>query len=218
MIQKNKYFVLFLVLAVSFTLIGCGSSKKGDVSIFENNVPTIANNAQLTAFDKQLGEIKDQASAEKAVSSFITYVDSRIDRTEEEPTAQSLETVLGQNLIKQIARQEVAARNGEAAKVMAVGGEEVIKTPIDIGTVTDKVNELGSDSGVRVDDNTVLKAKTVVEASIPNLNPEKKSSLTPLGAMTVGYALMTGDDGTASENSVKLPTDKVNSFVKAVTQ
>ena len=143
MIQKNKYFVLFLVLAVSFTLIGCGSSKKGDVSIFENNVPTIANNAQLTAFDKQLGEIKDQASAEKAVSSFITYVDSRIDRTEEEPTAQSLETVLGQNLIKQIARQEVAARNGEAAKVMAVGGEEVIKTPIDIGTVTDKVNELG---------------------------------------------------------------------------
>lgn len=218
MIQKNKYLVLFLVLAVSFTIIGCGSSKKGNVSILENNVPTIADNAQVKTFNKQLGEIKDQASAEKAVTSFITYVDSRIDRTEEQPIAQSLGTVLGQDLIKQIAQQEVSARNGEAAKVMAVGGQEIVKPPIDVGTVTDKVNELGSDSGVRVDDNTVLKAKTVVEASIPNLNPDKKSSMTPLGAMTVGYALMTGDDGTASESSIKMPTDKVNSFVKAVTQ
>ena len=58
---------------------------------------------------------------------------------------------------------------------------------LDIGTITDNINTLGSDEGVRVDDETVSTAKAAVEGSVPNINPQDNVGVTPLepGILTV---------------------------------
>jgi hypothetical protein len=95
---------------------------------------------------------------------------------------------------------------------------EAPKPLLDVGTITDTVNELGKEAGVRVDDETVNSVKSAVEASVPNLNPAGKAEMTPLNALVVGYAIGSGDDGSAAAGSVEIPAAKLGAFVETITQ
>jgi hypothetical protein len=205
--------IVFLICSAAMILsAGCGQfDKKGDVS--ERAYPAKVDNANVQEFNSKLGAIKDQSSAEDAVNCFVGYVDTRL--TKSGTSLQSLSSVISGEAIKKIARKEAAIR-GVAESVMSADESE--NDLLDIGTITDNINQLGSDNGVRVDDDTVTAAKTIVEESIPNINPEKSSGITPLEAMVVGYALVSGDDGTASAETVSIPADSASTFVENIVQ
>jgi hypothetical protein len=101
-------------------------------------------------------------------------------------------------------------------EICSTGDEGSVSPLLDIGTITDNINQLGSTEGIRVDDETVAKAQLAVEESIPNINPDKNTGMTPLEASVIGYALVSGDDGTATTESIKLPEDKANSYADKV--
>ena len=209
-----------LILILAFSTLGCSAREDGEVTIIDDkSIPVVVENDQLIEFNTQLGEVEDQASAEKAVNTFVDYVDSSLKK-EDGVSAQSLRSLISSDLVKSIAEKEVLARNGEGVTVLSTDDPtaEVIaqleNLPIDSGSVTDTINDLGEDVGYRIQDEDVEMAKTVVEGAIPNLNPEGEYGMTPLGAMAVGYALTSGDDGTAKENSVEVPVDKFSAFAE----
>lgn len=144
---------------------------------------------------------------------------SRIDKKASGVTAQSLQMLIKPDLVKEIARKELAVRGGNISILSE--GENTAEPPkplLDIGTITDNLNELGKDQGIKTDDESMIKAKVAVEESLPNLNQEKRSTMTPLEAMVIGYSAVSGDNGTAPPESVKLPVDKVNTFIENITQ
>jgi len=208
----NRSTSVMLVVLMLLTASGCGEwmETKGDVT--EKSYPAKADNPQIREFNKQLGEISDQAGAETAVNSFVNYVDSRLVKSG--TSVQSFGSIIGQDLIRKMAQKEAAARNMGGMTVAEEGSQS---GPLNIGSVTDTINDLGSGEGVRVTDDMVSTAKSVVEASIPNINPEGNDGITPLEASVIGYAIVSGDDGTASQESVNLPADKMNEFVETVT-
>jgi len=214
--EKMRYIILLVCLAMAISANGCGNlnETKGDVN--ENSYVMKADNPQVREFNKQLGEISDEASAEKAVGSFVGYVDSRIDRSASGMTVKSLGALLGADVIKEMARKEAMARNVGGNEICSTGDEGSVSPLLDIGTITDNINQLGSTEGIRVDDETVAKAQIAVEESIPNINPDKSTGMTPLEASVIGYALVSGDDGTATTESIKLPEDKANSYADKV--
>ncbi|MCX6827589.1 MAG: hypothetical protein NTV06_10065, partial [candidate division Zixibacteria bacterium] len=122
------------------------------------------------------------------------------------------------DVMKEMARKEAVARNVGGGEISSADDEGGVSPLLDIGAITDNINQLGSTEGIRVDDEIVAKAQIAVEESIPNINPDKSTGMTPLEASVIGYALVSGDDGTASAESVKLPIDKVNNFVDNITQ
>jgi hypothetical protein len=205
----EKIAVFCLLLSLFLPALGCGSSTQ------QKNDTARANNPAIREFNQQLGEIKDQPSAEKAVNTFVGYVDSRLNKG---ATAQSLRALMTDYLVSAVARQELLTRQGKPVTDLSANDPQAVKPPIDIGTVTDKVNELGTSEGIRVDDETVQTVKTAVESAIPNLNPEGKAEMTPLNALVLGYAIGSGDDGSAKEDSLKIPADKMSAFVETVTQ
>jgi hypothetical protein len=194
---------------------GCGNlnETKGDVN--ENSYVMKADNPQVQEFNKQLGEISNEATAERAVNSFVSYVDSRLDRSASGMSVQSLNALLGPDAVKKMVKQEALTRNVGEYGICSEG--EGITPLLDVGIVTDNINTLASTEGVRVDDETVTTAKTAVEESIPNINPGKKDGMTPLEASVIAYAIVSGDDGTATNESVKLPADRINTFVENIT-
>ena len=211
-----KRTFVFVCLAALVCSAGCGSltGTKGNVS--ERAVPLKADNAQVREFNKQLGEIKDETTAVKAVAGFVGYVDSRLVKPTDGTSIQSLSSLINPDVIKKIARKEAVIRGVADSSIMS--DDPVASDPmLDIGSITDNINELGSGEGVRVNDEAVETAKAVVEGSIPNINPDGKQGITPLEAMVVGYAIVSGDDGTASSESVPLPADKVSGFVENIT-
>lgn len=215
-----KYTVTWTIILIAASVIsvsGCGkwANTTGNITAYEKTMPIKVDNPQVKEFNKQLGEIKDEPSAEKAVNSFVNYVDSRLDRSTCGASIQSLSSLIRPEVVKDIAKREAQARNAGGISMMSdTANAEPL---LDVGTITDNINSLGSGEGIRVDDETVTTAKTVVEGSIPNINPDNRPGITPLEAAVVGYALVSGDDGTASQESVKLPADKINSFVENIT-
>ncbi len=217
-----KIFGYGLVLCSCLLFVfaaGCGKGTneiRGGVSIIDGPISKVADNAAIQSFNQQLGNINDQQSAEKAVYSFVDYVDTRIVKPKGVTTA-SLRSLLNTDLISSVARQEVAVRAGGSVTVSTIGGA-ITKPLLDVGTITDAVNELGADDEIRVSDEIISKATEVVEESIPNMNTRGDKQLTPLEAMVVAYALTSGDDGTASPEAVVLPVEKVSKFMEIVTQ
>lgn len=226
----NKWFVLIMISGLVFSILGCGSAKK---ETKEESLLTKADNPFVEEFNQQLGEIKDQDSAEKAVTTFIDYVDTRIDKTASGVSAQSLKALVASDLIHEIAQDELLARNGDPIRIYSEDGEEEsVKPLIDVGSIRDTLMSLAESSDeagptvntaddtgqIWIDDETVETVKAMVEESLPNLNSEKKQEMTPLGAIVVGYALASADNGTAAENSVKLSTEKVGSYVETISQ
>lgn len=215
--EKLKNIIFVFCLALVIMAGGCGSmtETKGDVS--EGTYVMKADNPKVREFNRTLGAISDETSAENAVNSFVGYVDSRLDKSASGNTVQSLGALLCPAVIKEMARREVAVRNAESIGVNSISGSENVTPPIDIGTITDNINELGTSEGVRVDDETVSKVQVAVEESVPNMNPENKPGMTPLEASVVAYSLVSGDDGTATEGSVKVPSEKIGAFVGTIT-
>lgn len=211
-----RNILLLVCLAAVVLVSGCGSmtEAKGDVS--ERTFVLKADNPQVQKFNSQLGEISNEASAENAVNSFVGYVDSRLDRSTTGTTAQSLNATLTPTVIKKMAMKEVQARKA-GKSICSEGDNTAPDALIDIGAITDSINQLGASESVRVDDDTVSKAQAAVEQSMPNINPDQGSGMTPLEASVVGYALVSGDDGTASQESVKIPADKIGDFVETIT-
>ena len=208
--------VLLCVITIA-SVNGCGSmnSAKGDVSVCDQSFATKVDNPQIRQFNGILEVISDEASAEKAVNSFVSYVQTRLIRPE--TSIQSAGTIKSTDAIKEMARQETIARNVGKNNILS---ETVTNTKplLDIGTVTDSINELGSSEGVRVDDETVIKIRNVVDISMPNINPNKTAGMTPLEAAVIGYAIVSGDDGTASVESISLPEEKLYAFIEMITK
>lgn len=194
-------------------ITGCGQVQNSGTTA--GRVIT-ADNPQIKKYNEQLDNIRDQRTAEEAVNGFLDYVDSRLAKPKG-MAVQSLKSLVGESLAKEIARQEVCVRHGEQIKIF-VDGEEVVKPLLDVGAITDTVNDLGREAGVRINDECVTVVKDSVEASLPALNPEDSPLMSPLNAMTVAYVMCTGDDGTATPESVSLPADKVGDFIENITQ
>ena len=211
-----RYIILMVCLATAFAASGCGNMNETKGEVNENSYVMKADNPQVQEFNKQLGEISSEATAERAVNSFVSYVDSRLDKSGSGMSVQSLNALLGPAVMKNMARKEAVARGAGGMSIAAE--DEPPAQLLDIGTITDNINSLGRNEGVRVDDDTVMTVKAVAEESIPNMNPEKTDGMTPLEACVIGYALVSGDDGTASAESVKLPADKMSNFVDNVAQ
>jgi hypothetical protein len=192
---------------------GCGqNSQQGDVHTYNKSYPSAASNPQVKAFNDQLGEIKDEESASKAVDTFINYVEGRMVKT-----AGSAQISSGSIIRPELART-VAAKEA-AFRVSVAGGAGIAQTPLlNVGAITDSINQLGSTEGVHVNDETVTTAMGIVEESIPNIKPAGRKGITPLGAMVVGYAIVSGDDGTASVETISLPADKMNAFVEDISK
>jgi len=219
--KKEKHVLIIgLALLTALYVNGCGKAaeEKGEVVNYNKPLPVKVDNPQVKEFNQQLGEIKDLPTAEKAVNSFVTYVDSRIAKPVSGTKAMSFRALMTDDLVNKVAVRELTARGIANARTLSASSEEPAPPLIDVGTITDTVNGLISDEGVKIGDDAVETVKDKVETSVPNLNPERKEGMTPLNAMAVGYALASGDDGTAPENSVNIPTDKAASFVDAVTQ
>jgi len=213
-----RYIILFICLAITFSASGCGSMTETRGDVTEKTYSMKADNPQVREFNKQLGEISNETTAERAVNSFVGYVDSRLDKSGPGMSTQSLGALLGPDVMKEMARKEAQARNVDGAGICSEG-EEGFATPlIDIGTITDNVNQLGSTEGVRVDDETVSQVQVAVEQSVPCINPDGRSGMTPLEASVIGYALVSGDDGTATQESVKIPVEKVGEFVERMNE
>ena len=210
-----RNIILLICLVMAFSASGCGNMNetKGDVS--ENSYVMKADNPQVQEFNKQLGEISNEATAERAVNSFVSYVDSRLDKSGSGMSIQSLGALLGPDAVKKMVKQEALTRNVGGYEICSEGGS--ITPLLDVGIVTDNINTLGSIEGVSIDDETVATAKTAVEESIPNINPGKNDGMTPLEASVIAYAIVSGDDGTATNESVKLPADRINTFVENIT-
>jgi hypothetical protein len=218
----SKCFISLAILILELSVYGCSVNKddKGDVTVLNKPVPIIVDNAQTKQFNQQLEDIKDQPSAEKAVNSFVDYVGTRVKPTfgpGASSSAQAIRAFMTPAFIKEVARREVLIRGGATASD-ADTSEEVVTPLINVGVITDQVNALGADQGLWVDDATVTSVKAAVEGSIPNLNPDGNLGMTPLNAMVVGYALVSGDNGTASAESVNIPSDKMSAFVNTVSQ
>jgi hypothetical protein len=192
---------------------GCGqNAQQGDVHTYNKSYPSAASNPQVRAFNDQLGEIKDEASAEKAVDTFIDYVEDRMVKT-----AGGAQMSSGSMIRPELARA-VAAKEA-AFRVGTMGGAGIAQPPLlSVGAITDSINQLGSSEGVHLNDDTVTLAMSLVEESIPNIKPAGRAGITPLGAMVIGYAIVSGDDGTASRETISLPADKMNAFVEKITQ
>lgn len=215
--MRHRWLMFFLMFAIMTIAYGCAKVANTANDIAASILPVKADNPVVNEFNKQLGEIKDEPTAEKAVNSFFNYVGSRIDKKTAGVTAQYLQTLIKPALIKDIAKQELAVRIGNIS-ILSTGNDTEEKPLIDIGTITDNLNELGKDEGIKTDDESIVKAKIAVEESLPNLNQEKRSTMTPLEAMVIGYSAVSGDNGTAPPDSVKLPVDKVNTFIENITQ
>lgn len=209
-----KNLILLVCLAIALSANGCGSMTETRGDVTERSFAMKVDNPQVNEFNKQLGGISDETSAEKVVNGFVNYVDSRLDKSAFGKSVQSLGALIGPDVIKKMAKQEAAIRNADGVGVCSEGGN--VTPLIDVGTVTDNINTLGSTEGVRINDETVTTAKTVVEESIPNINPDNRSGMTPLEASVIAYAIVSGDDGTATTESIKLPGDKVNSYADKV--
>ena len=197
MMIHSKFFVSLAILILGLSVYGCSANKddKVNVTILNKPVPVIDDNAQTKQFNQQLGDIKDQPSAEKAVNSFVDYVGTRVKPTSGPGASSSVQAIrvfMSPDFIKGIARREVLARGGAAASD-ADASDEIVMPLINVGVITD-------------------------QGSIPNLNPDGNSGMTPLNAMVVGYALVSGDNGTASAESVDIPADKMGAFVTTVSQ
>jgi hypothetical protein len=214
--KKRSFVSVFLVSLVILTA-GCGKTldTKGGVSNNDISIPVKVDNASVKELDSKLGAINDEQSASAAVTYFMDYVDSRLDRSASGMSTSSVKDLMSPERIKYMADAEMAARGGQT--IMTVGGG-TIDPSVDIGNITDTINRLGKDQHIRVTDELIKTAKVAAESSLPNMNPKSRSAMTPLEAMVISYSLMSGDDGTASPESVKLPIEKVQQFVDVVTQ
>jgi len=209
-----RYIILMVCLAMAFAASGCGNMNETKGEVNENSYVMKADNPQVQEFNKQLGEISNEATAERAVNSFVSYVDSRLDKSGSGMSIQSLGALLGPDAVKKMVKQEALTRNVGGYEIRSEGGS--VTPLLDVGIVTDNINTLGSTEGIRVDDETVAKAQIAVEESIPNINPDKSTGMTPLEASVIAYALVSGDDGAATTGSIKLPEDKANSYADKV--
>ncbi|MFC1767049.1 hypothetical protein ACFLZ2_00625 [Candidatus Margulisiibacteriota bacterium] len=212
----RKFLVLFCILMFMVSLCGCGEwvGTKGDVAT-SKTIPSIADNPMINEFDGQLGEISDEASAERAVNTFVDYVDSRVDQSSSIASIQSLVSIVSPDTVKTIADKELAARTSGGMSVLSDISAPNI--PIDIGAVTDNINILGSTEGVWVDDEIVMIVKNVIEESMPNMNSDGNDGMTPLEALVLAYTVVSGDDGTAAEGSIEIPVDKMNVFAETIS-
>ncbi len=211
-----RYVILLICMALVFLVSGCGqmTGTRGDVT--EKTFISKANNPQVREFNKQLGAISDEASAGNAVNSFVGYVGSRLDKSASGTTVQSLGALLSPAVLQKIAKKEALAR--KVGSSVCSDDNSDAASLVDVGTITDNINALGASGGVKVDDDIVSKVQTAVESSMPNINPDNNPGMTPLEASVVGYTLVSGDDGTASAESVSIPVDKMNDFVGSITQ
>lgn len=202
-----KKMIWFLCFAVVMTASGCGQmGSTGRVS--EKTYPAAVSNPQVKAINEQIGIIKDQTQAVNAVNNITTYIGSRLV---DNSTSESSAPLLTPDLVQKLADKEADVLTG-------VGAGQTDTSMLDIGAITDSVNSVGSTEGVRVTDDMVTTAKLAVEQSMPNLNPDKKDVVTPLEASIIAYAIVSGDDGTASPESVNIPKDKVAEFINKITE
>jgi len=215
--EKMRYIIILICLIMAFLANGCGSMTETRGDVTERAYSMKADNPQVREFNKQLGEISNEATAERAVNSFVGYVDSRLDKSGSGMSTQSLGALLGPAVMKEMARKEAQARNVDGAGICSEGEEGFTEPLIDVGTITDNLNQLGSTEGIRINDDIVSTVQVAVEQSIPNINAESKPGMTPLEASVVAYTLVSGDDGTATQESVKLPADKIGVFVETIT-
>jgi hypothetical protein len=216
---KMRNIILLICAVIMLFVSGCGQTpQSGNVS--DKTYSMKVDNPQVKAFNEMLGGISDEASAEQTVSSFVGYVNSKLTKSVSgNPTnppvpVQSITALVSPEVVKSMAQQEALKRN----IAVTIDANVRRQPPIDIGMITDNINQLGDSTGIKVNDEIVTKAKLAVEQSMPNINPDNSVGMTPLEASVISYAIVSGDDGMASMESVKIPSNKINLFVTRIAR
>ena len=209
-----RNIILLVCAAIVLFVSGCGQAAESRGNVSDKSYPIKVDNPQVRAFNEQLGGISSEASAENTVNSFFGYVDNKLDKMVSGVSSQILTALVSPEVAKSMAQQEALKRN----IAVTVDANVRKQPPIDIGMITDNINQLGSLEGVKVDDEIVTKARIAVEASMPKLNPDNSFGMTPFEASIIGYAIVSGDDGTANNASLKIPREKINTFVTRITR
>lgn len=225
--MRTKKWILLIMAPVLVCLIfGCGKVKEEAESL----LPSKADNPFVKEFDQQLAEIKDQPSAEKAVGTFVDYVDSRLIK--DRVSAQSIRTFGGRDVVKELAAKELACRI--TSKIAALSATEYPSVegeytdvpedyvpqvmPMSVADVSIKINNVAKEEGQYVPPEAIEQVKQQADEKIPHLSPDGAAFCTPLGALVTGYAAVSGDDGTKPAGSVEIPTARVNEFVNSVME
>ncbi len=208
-----RNIILLAIIAMTLFICGCGQApQSGNVS--DKNYSMKVDNPQVRTFNAQLGAISSEASAEQTVNSFVGYVSSKLNKSVSGISTVSPTTLVSPEVVKSMAQQEALKRN-----ITVIVDANVRKQPpIDIGMITDNINQLATLEGIKVNDEIVEKARIAVEESMPKINPDNSLGMTPLEASVIGYAIVSGDDGTASMESVKIPAKQINTFVTRITR
>ena len=213
---KMRNIILLVCAVIALFVSGCGqTAQSGNVS--DKSYSMKVDNPQVRAFNQMLGGISDEASAEQTINSFVGYVTSKLNnQIPNNPLVpiQSVTALVSPEVVKSMAQQEALKRN----IAVTIDASVRKQPPIDIGMITDNINQLGEKEGIKVNDEIVTKAKLAVEESMPNINPDNSAGMTPLEASVISYAILSGDDGMASMESVKIPSNKINNFVTRITR
>jgi len=211
-VSKSKC-VYLLVFLVALTLtVGCGNNNvkpSGDNTVIKNN----PNNANLATLDSKLAAINDEESALDAINTFANHVEANLDKNvpgNEEVKASALSL----NVKNKFAVIEAAVRNyanGASAKTFSdddlVSPDKLERTLQDVQGQTNKL---------AVNASQIKSTQKVMRETVPNLASSKEENMTPLEASIITYYMMTGDDGSNSEDKLPLQAsqDKVSEFAE----
>jgi hypothetical protein len=87
-----------------------------------------------------------------------------------------------------------------------------------VDDVSVKVNNIAKEEDKYIPTETIQQVKEKADESMPHLSPDGSAFCTPLGALVIGYAAVSGDDGTKPVGTVDIPTDKVQKFIDSVLE
>lgn len=207
--SKYVYFLVFLV-ALSLT-VGCGNN---NVKPTGNNkvVKKDLNNANLANLDSKLAAINNQESALDAVNTFSNHVMANLDKNVP-GNAEVKASALSLNVKNKFAAIEAAVRNyasGASAKTFSdddlVSADKLEKT----------LSDVQGNSKLNVQSSQIKSTQKAMRETVPHLASSQDEKMTPLEASIITYYMMTGDDGSNSQDKKPLlaSQDKVNEFAE----
>jgi hypothetical protein len=232
--SNTKLFLCFLFIIVLPLVSSCGkgvSRPETQIGIIEQT----AREARLEKFDTQLAAIKDESTAKTAITTFADYVEG-------EPSglgaSASSVRILSVGLIDRLAKIEVTSRQRILgnAKATSVSSEEGLIT---IDKLTEAINAAKDPAAPEIKKDDVEFIQAGVRSELPHIvagsstngesvqmlstndtTPTSTNVITPIEALVIGYAIATGDDGSAEPGTYKnnLPQEKVETFIDKITK
>ncbi|HAR63616.1 MAG TPA: hypothetical protein DF296_08485 [Candidatus Margulisbacteria bacterium] len=204
----RMFFCLVLVLCTVFVLSACSKLSDGmdtDKSKVMKDL-TPLQSSKVLEFDKKLGEVKDEQTAQAAVGFFANQVASNMistSTTSKGISTQSIKTLSSPSLIQKFAHIEAVARS----KKSGISIQSLVENNdmVTVEKLTDIMNTMQPiDVAGKLTVEDVRNTQQVIRDNIPNLASNQTTAMTPLEASVITYYVLTGDDGSGKSSTEKL--------------